>query len=115
MKLNPHSAYPTHVIGGTAAPRTSNYGSHTMSHTKSDREAIIRKAVSDLIYRRRVRAEHVITQEELAVRSGISYEHLNRIENYRAMPSIMVLDRIARSLGFDRLSDFLADDEFELL
>jgi len=40
---------------------------------------------------------------------------LNHIENYRAKVSIEVLDRIARALGFKRLSDFLALDEKRIL
>jgi transcriptional regulator with XRE-family HTH domain len=51
----------------------------------------------------------------LAFRSGISYEHLNHIENYRVTASINVLDRIARALGFHRLSEFLATDESGIL
>jgi DNA-binding XRE family transcriptional regulator len=51
-----------------------------------------------------------LTQEQLAEAAGISYEHLNHVENYRAMPSLEVLDRIGRALGHPQLSGFLAMD-----
>ncbi|HKQ05689.1 MAG TPA: helix-turn-helix transcriptional regulator [Blastocatellia bacterium] len=72
-------------------------------------------AIGDLIRAHRKRPEQPMTQEELAYRSGISYEHLNHIENYKTMVSIDVLDRIALALGFSRLSEFLACDEKKLL
>ena len=78
-----------------------------------EREAVLRKAISDLV--RSCRKRGFMTQEQLAYRSGISYEHLNRVENYKAMPSIEVLDRIARSLGFDSISEFLRADESSIL
>ena len=56
-----------------------------------------------------------LTQEALAGRAGISYEHVNRIENYRAMASVEVIDRIAAALGFQRTSAFLALDETRTL
>lgn len=79
------------------------------------RERDMRQAIGDLIRTRRKFYEGSITQEELAFRSGISYEHLNHIENYKVTASINVLDRIARALGFRRLSEFLATDENEIL
>jgi transcriptional regulator with XRE-family HTH domain len=78
-----------------------------------DREIFLRKLISDLIRARRKKI--FMTQEQLACQSGISYEHLNHVENYRAMPSVEVLDKIARSLGFNRLSEFLASDETKTL
>jgi hypothetical protein len=42
--------------------------------------------------------------------AGISFEHLNRVENYRAMASVEVINRIAHALGFDRPSAFLELD-----
>ncbi len=75
----------------------------------------LRKAISDLVLKQRKYREGAITQEELAFRSGISYEHINHIENYKTTPSIEVLDRIARSLGFHRVSEFLSCDESKLL
>ena len=56
-----------------------------------------------------------MTQERLADLSEISFEHLNRIENYKSGVSVEVLERIARALGFDRLSEFLALDEHKIL
>ena len=56
-----------------------------------------------------------MSQEELAYRAGISYEHLNHVENYRAMVSVTVLDKLARSLGFKSISQFLACDHNEVL
>jgi len=40
----------------------------------------------------------------------ISYEHLNRIENYKSTPSLFVLNQLATSLGYDDLCSFLALD-----
>ncbi|HYC90217.1 MAG TPA: helix-turn-helix transcriptional regulator [Thermoanaerobaculia bacterium] len=51
-----------------------------------------------------------MSQERLAQDAGISCEHLNHIENYRAAPSLLVTARIARGLGFERLSAFLSTD-----
>lgn len=82
---------------------------------EAGRELRMRKALGDLIRARRKFYEGSITQEELAFRSGISYEHLNHIENYKVTASINVLDRIARSLGFRRLSEFMATDESGIL
>jgi transcriptional regulator with XRE-family HTH domain len=80
-----------------------------------EREVIVRKAVSDLIRAQRKMQNVRLTQEALAYRSGISFEHLNHIENYRATASVEVLDKIARALGFRRLSEFLALDETQIL
>lgn len=71
--------------------------------------------VGDLIRLHRTAVTTRLTQEELAFRSGISFEHLNRIENYRAGVSVEVLDRIALGIGFDRLSDFLRLDQKGIL
>lgn len=82
---------------------------------QSERKVVLGRAISTLIRTRRKVYPESMTQEELAFRSGISYEHLNRIENSKAMASVEVLDRIARAFGFHRLSDFLACDESETL
>jgi transcriptional regulator with XRE-family HTH domain len=79
------------------------------------RGILIQKTLSDLIYTQRKLHQPSLTQEELAFRSGISFEHLNRIENYRSTASIVVLDRIASALGFKRVSDFLASDKSGIL
>lgn len=92
-------------------PSNIRYGA--LDDPKDHREILLRKAISDLI--RFQRNKKYMTQEQLACRSGISYEHLNHIENYKAMPSMEVLDRIARSLGFDRLSEFLLSQESKML
>lgn len=70
--------------------------------------AAMRKALGDLIRKQRLSIH--LTQEDLAARAGISFEHLNRVENYRAMASVEVIDRIARALGFERPSAFLERD-----
>lgn len=81
----------------------------------SARELLVRRAVSDLIRSQRKRHASVLTQERLADLSEISFEHLNRIENRKATASVEVLDRIARALGFTRLSEFLEQDEQQIL
>jgi transcriptional regulator with XRE-family HTH domain len=80
-----------------------------------DRAMIIRKAVGDLIRTQRLLREPLLTQEKLAEHASISFEHLNHIENYKAMPSIEVLDRIAKALGHRRLSEFLGRDQTGIL
>lgn len=75
----------------------------------------IRITVGDLVRLQRTNPDAPLTQEELASRSGISFEHLNHIENYRAKVSIEILDRVALALGFARLSDFLARDDKGIL
>jgi len=40
---------------------------------------------------------------------------VNHIENRRAMPGLVVLDRIARALGSRRLSELLGTDESKTL
>ena len=80
-----------------------------------ERERLLRRAISDLIRTQRKGQLVVLTQESLAGLSDISYEHLNHIENHKASASIEVLDRIARALSFNRLSEFLALDEHRVL
>ena len=80
-----------------------------------ERELLVRRAVSDLIRTQRKRQRVVLTQEKLASLSDISFEHLNHIENYKSSASIEVLDRIAKALGFNRLSELLALDEHHIL
>lgn len=82
---------------------------------KAERKFLLGKAMGDLIRTQRKNRGAAMTQEELAFRSGISYEHLNHIENNRAMPSVEVLDRISSALGFKRLSDLMACDESRIL
>jgi len=77
---------------------------------RDERATLVRMTVGDLIRLHRTDVQARLTQEELAFRSGISFEHLNRVENYRAGVSIEVLDRIALAFGFDRLSEFLGRD-----
>jgi len=86
-----------------------------IDYTIRERELLIRRAVSDLIRTQRKRQSVVVTQEKLAGLSNISFEHLNHIENYKSGVSLEVLDRIARALGFKRLSEFLALDEHQIL
>ena len=83
--------------------------------TPDERAMLIRVAVGDLVRSHRTKAESKLSQEELAYRSGISFEHLNHVENYKAKVSIEVLDKIARALGFARLSDLLAQDQKGIL
>ena len=70
--------------------------------------ALLRIAVADLIVS--TRTESRLTQEALAERAGISYEYVNRIENYRALPSLNVLSHLAGALGFCRISELLGTD-----
>jgi transcriptional regulator with XRE-family HTH domain len=86
-----------------------------IDYTVRERELLIRRAISDLIRTQRKKQRAVLTQERLAGLSEISFEHLNHIENYKSGVSVEVLDRIARALGFDRLSEFLALDEHKIL
>jgi transcriptional regulator with XRE-family HTH domain len=83
--------------------------------TIRERELLIRKSLGDLIRSQRKKQPSILTQEKLASLSDISFEHLNHIENDKAMASVEVLDRIARALGFQRLSEFLALDEQQIL
>ena len=86
-----------------------------IEYALQERELLVRKAVSDLIRTQRKRQAVALTQEKLAELAEISFEHLNHIENNRSGASIEVLDRIAKSLGFNRLSEFLALDEHQIL
>lgn len=86
-----------------------------IDNTIRERELLVRRAISDLIRTQRKGQAVVLTQEKLACLSEISFEHLNHIENYKASASVEVLDRIARALGFTRLSEFLALDEHKIL
>jgi DNA-binding XRE family transcriptional regulator len=79
------------------------------------RELLIRRAIGDLIRTQRKRQPSILTQEKLASLSDISFEHLNHIENNKSSASVEVLDRISKALGFNRLSEFLALDEHEVL
>lgn len=83
--------------------------------TVRERELLVRRAISNLIRTQRKKQSSVLTQEKLASLSEISFEHLNHIENNKSGVSLEVLDRIARALGFNRLSDFLALDEHKIL
>lgn len=56
-----------------------------------------------------------MTQETLAMHAEISYEHLNRIENYKTTPSLFVLNQLAQSLGYDDICSFLALDSSGVL
>ena len=80
-----------------------------------EREQLIRRAISDLIRNERRKQLSILTQEKLASLADISFEHLNHIENYKSTASVEVLDRIARALGFPRVSEFLANDEHKIL
>ena len=85
-----------------------------VDYTVRERELLVRRAISDLIRTQRKRRS-VLTQERLADLAEISFEHLNHIENYKSGVSVEVLERIARALGFTRLSEFLAVDEHQIL
>lgn len=71
----------------------------------------LRDAISNLVRTQRKNQEPPLSQEELAHKAGISFEHLNHIENRKATPSVEVLHRIATALGFRRLSEFFLLDE----
>jgi DNA-binding XRE family transcriptional regulator len=87
----------------------------TIDYELRKRELLVRRAVSDLIRTQRKKRAVILTQEKLAELSDISFEHLNHIENNKSGASLEVLDRIAKSLGFNRLSEFLALDEHQVL
>jgi DNA-binding XRE family transcriptional regulator len=86
-----------------------------IDHSTRDRDILIRQAIADLIRTQRKERDIPLTQERLAGLSGISFEHLNHIENYKSTASIEVLDKIARALGFNRVSDLLSLDKRRVL
>lgn len=86
-----------------------------INRTILERDRLVRRAISDLIRIQRKSQSPALTQESLAGLSDISYEHLNHVENDKSSASLEVLDRIARALGFDRLSEFLALDQHQVL
>ena len=86
-----------------------------IDHSTRERDMLIRQAIADLIRTQRKERDIPLTQETLAGLSGISFEHLNHIENYKSTASIEVLDKIARALGFNRVSDLLSLDERRVL
>jgi transcriptional regulator with XRE-family HTH domain len=71
----------------------------------------LRDAIAELVRTQRKNQETPLSQEELAHKAGISFEHLNHIENRKTTPSVEVLHRIAKALGFNRVSEFLQLDE----
>lgn len=63
---------------------------------------------------RQLRAARGLSQETLAVDSGVAAPYLSRIENGTVNPTIDVLDRLARALGVEvdaLLRAFDADGE----
>jgi ribosome-binding protein aMBF1 (putative translation factor) len=82
---------------------------------QNSKETTIRTAVAELVRAQRQAHEPPLSQEELAYRAKISFEHLNHIENSKATPSLEVLDRIAKALGYQRLSELLILDAREVL
>src|SRR5205085_86945 len=84
-------------------------------NTNEKLDEVIRNSIAELVRSQRKAQQPPLSQEELAYKAGISFEHLNHIENLRAMPSIEVLYRIARALGCSRLSEFLLLDKREVL
>lgn len=78
---------------------TTTYGeigyNDSSSLVSDERSLQVRVTVGDLIRLHRRNLEIRLAQEELAYRSGISFEHLNYVENYKAKVSIEVLDRVA--------------------
>jgi transcriptional regulator with XRE-family HTH domain len=79
------------------------------NNNESDSE--IRDAISHLVRTQRKNQTPSLSQEELAHKAGISFEHLNHIENRKTTPSVEVLHRIAKALGFGRVSELLLLDE----
>jgi len=59
-----------------------------IDHSTQERDILIRQAIADLIRTQRKKRDRPLTQERLAGLSGISFEHLNHIENYRSTASI---------------------------
>jgi len=62
---------------------------------------------------RRLRAEHGLTQEELASRVGVSRQTIISIESGRYNPSIMLAYKIARCFGKSIEEVFLCQAEEE--
>lgn len=67
--------------------------------------------IRELIIQERLRMG--LTQKELAKRAQITQANLSKIENGNQRPSIMVLDRIARSLGLRLVVDFAEPREVD--
>lgn len=93
----------------------ANHSEAKSTNTQKSREPNIRGAVAELVRAQRQAHKPPLSQEELAHRASISYEHLNHIENSKATPSLEILDRIAKALGYQRLSQFLLLDDQEVL
>jgi transcriptional regulator with XRE-family HTH domain len=55
------------------------------------------RAIGDTV--RRLRGERGMTLDQLATSSGLSKGMVSKIENFRAIPSLPVLDRLAGALG----------------
>ncbi len=59
----------------------------------------IKNIIADNIRLERLRIR--LTQEELAEKSEISTKYINKIEKYKANPSITIVVRICKALGVD--------------
>jgi len=61
---------------------------------------------------RAIRAREQLTQREVAARAGLSKRLVSDIENERANPRIIHLDKLARGLGLNGVEELLtlADD-----
>jgi transcriptional regulator with XRE-family HTH domain len=57
---------------------------------------------------RRIRNERGWTQEKLSIRSKLSYEYVNRLENGRVNVSLDTLEKIAKCLNV-QLVEFLRE------
>ena len=57
----------------------------------------MRKLVGENV--RRIRLRLVLTQEDLAVRSGLSQQYISGLESGRRNPTILTIYEIAQALG----------------
>ena len=68
-----------------------------VDYNKSMNEKELRKKIAENL--RQMRAKYKISQEKLAEKSGVSQQHIYKIENEKVKPSVEKLLMIANALG----------------
>ena len=68
-----------------------------VDYNKSMNEKELRKKNAENL--RQMRAKYKISQEKLAEKSGVSQQHIYKIENEKVKPSVEKLLMIANALG----------------
>ena len=68
-----------------------------VDYNKSMNEKELRKKIEENI--RQIRAKYKISKEKLAEKSGVSQQHIYKIENEKVKPSVEKLLMIANALG----------------